>query len=338
MVLFFAIGAKRRAYKQLGLPKKQLHVFVCQYIKGDTEMYNTCLELAVKGFILGDAAGVPYENKKRGTFNCNEFRNSRWNDSHFILPLGTWSDDTSLMLCVLEALNHEKIEKRWVRNSAKFMLFGFYTNHFFKVPYDVGNTCRKGILYSLIGKTNPKASQISSNGNGGIMRMLPLAFVKINTTEDLLQLISVFNSNSHGHRISNMGCLIYISILRKLIQGNIDIPTLLQEINDELKEYETVEYETILSGKILNLSADSIKSTGYVVDTLEAAIWALANSKNYEETVFNAINLGGDTDTISAIAGSMAALKYKDFNKKWWSKIKRRKFVDGLIIESKINI
>jgi len=294
------------------------------------------LDLSVKGFIIGDAVGMPYEFKKRGTFQCTKIRSSSINDAHFLLPIGTWSDDSSLMLCVLKSLNHVDFEKHWNLNAAKFMFFGCFTNHFFRIPYDVGKTCMKGIIYSILGRKNPRANNIRSNGNGGLMRMLPIAFIDCDDIDKILSFVTSINKNSHGHYISNIGCLIYILLIKKLLRNDQNLHELLFQIKNEIKNYHASEYERILTGAIIDMPADEIKSTGYVVDTLESAIWAMANSTNYEDAILKAINLGGDTDTIAAITGSMAAIRYQSYSEQWWNKIKRKKFVEKLLAKSKI--
>ena len=111
------------------------------------EMKST-VERSIVGFAIGDALGVPYEFKKRGSFHCDDMRGSRLWDPHGLLPCGTWSDDTSLLLCVLDALqksNKGAIYKRWRKNAIQWCLLGKFTNHGYRVPYDIGVSCRIGI-------------------------------------------------------------------------------------------------------------------------------------------------------------------------------------------------
>ena len=91
-------------------------------------------------------------------------------------------------------------------------------------------------------------------------------------------------------------------------------------------------YSRILNGDIIELSRDDIKSTGYVVDTLEACLWSFLNSEGFEDSVVCAVNLGGDTDTIGAITGSMAGIVYgkKDIPSRWLVKLKRREYIEEM--------
>ena len=115
------------------------------------------------------------------------------------------------------------------------------------------------------------------------------------------------------------------------------VRTYLNEIskNDYNKYYsdDTVnKYSRILKGDIIELSKDDIKSTGYVVDTLEASLWSFLNTDSFEEAVVGAVNLGGDTDTIGAITGSMAGIVYgkKEIPSRWLVKLKRKEYIEEM--------
>lgn len=295
-----------------------------------------CMEFSIKGFILGDVIGMPYEGKKRGSFLCTTMRRSSYNDCHFILPIGTWSDDTSLMLGVMDVYSHKfsrrKKIHRWKRNALGFMI-GMFTNHPFKIPYDIGNTCRNGFIKMLFGIKNTKAYDEKSNGNGGLMRILPIAFTDCINNEDLLEEIKFINSCSHATDLSNDCCLLYILYARQMMMKiNPDI-ALLNVIHNFLanKTECHTALTRILNGSILSLQENEIRSTGYVVDTLESCIWSILHSTSFDDAILTAINLGGDTDTIAALTGGLAGIIYEDYNKEWWNKIKRKNKVDKML-------
>ena len=115
-----------------------------------------------------------------------------------------------------------------------------------------------------------------------------------------------------------MGCKLYVFIARQLLAGKSLDEILLRE------DLWRNEYSNIKNLK--NMTRDEIRSTGYVVDTLEAALWCLLNSNSYKECVLKAVNLGGDTDTIAAVAGGLAGIMYgvggeKGIPKKWINRI-----------------
>ena len=119
----------------------------------------------------------------------------------------------------------------------------------------------------------------------------------------------MFNSFSNNHPVSNTGCLIYIKLLENLFKFK-DIKLALKNLEIDPK-YEMEECEHILNLDVLHLKRNQIWSTNYVVDTLTSSIWAVSSSDNFADAIFNAINLGGDTDAIAAITGSMAAAMYE---------------------------
>ena len=92
-------------------------------------------------------------------------------------------------------------------------------------------------------------------------------------------------------------------------------------------KYKIQEYQRIWNLSIINENMENIKSTGYVVDTLEAVVWCVANNFSYEETVLFAVDLGGDTDTIAALAGGLAGIYYKVVPEVWISNTRRQKMI-----------
>lgn len=255
---------------------------------------NRKLYDAVLGFAIGDALGVPYEFKKRGTFLCKDMVG--YGTHH--QPKGTWSDDTSMVLATLDSLksNDGKILpkdmferfNRWIRKSD-------YTP--FGEVFDAGISTCKAL------KTGKSQTGEYDNGNGSLMRILPLAFGPC--TDDEIRTVSAI---THGHRISMDACVIYVHVARRLLAGeNICeiIPTLQYD-----KPFDRLH-------RIDQLAASEIKSSGFVVDTLEAALWAVSHKsgdvgkeKNFRNDLLDAVNLGSDTDTVGAVAGGLAGIIY----------------------------
>ena len=130
-----------------------------------------------------------------------------------------------------------------------------------------------------------------SNGNGSLMRILPLAFTDADDA-----LIEEVSALTHAHKISRKACVIYIRIARALInddQYGLTYPEPFHRLEN-----------------IASLEREEIKSSGFVVDSLEAAVWCLLTTDSYSECVLKAVNLGDDTDSIAAIAGGLAGIKY----------------------------
>lgn len=269
------------------------------------------IQNSILGFAVGDAFGVPYEFMERNSFKCTTMIKSNENSFHGQLPIGTWSDDTSLMLCVLDALRGNTKEEqyeifrdnaiRWKKNN-EFTASG--------ITFDIGTSCNIGISCMEFRVENKRAKDIQANGNGGIMRILPLSFLEYRNNEEILKKVELFNSCSHNHMISNIGCLIYILLAKSLLKTNSLEDALKETINKIEDKYKISEYKNIWTLEILNKKENEIKSGSYVVDTLEACIYSLNNSHSYKESIIKAVNLGKDTDTIAALTGGLIALNY----------------------------
>jgi len=187
--------------------------------------------------------------------------------------------------------------------------------------FDIGNTTLQAIMNWQQGTPPLEAGGKSenSNGNGSLMRILPMAFC--HKTLDFTELISRTHQVScitHAHLRSQIACGIYISIAVALLEGAENMQTAylqgLQQINSvySKSEYapEMPHFTRIFSGDIAQLPIEDIRSSGYVVDTLEASLWCLLNSSSYAQAVLKAVNLGGDTDTTAAVTGGLAGIYY----------------------------
>ena len=255
---------------------------------------NSKLHDAILGLAIGDALGVPYEFKKRGTFLCTEMVGYGTHNQ----PEGTWSDDTSMVLATLDSLksNDGKIVlKDMFERFNYWLLYGDYTAH--------GEVFDAGIATCKALQTGKSQTGEYDNGNGSLMRILPLAFVPC--TDDEIRAVSAI---THGHRISMDACVIYVHIAKRLLAGESIceiIPTLQYD-----KPFDRLH-------RIDQISTSEIKSSGYVVDTLEAALWAVSHKSNnadkeksFRNDLLDAVNLGQDTDTVGAVAGGLAGIIY----------------------------
>lgn len=286
------------------------------------------IEDSIYGFIIGDACGVPFEFLERDEFVCTKMMGCNEDSIHQV-GIGTWSDDTSLMLCIMDALSekNENVYEKYKENCINWLYSGYFTadNYF---PFDIGNACRLGINELKTGTRNHHADDKMSNGNGGLMRILPIAFMNLNSDDEIMEYISLFNKCSHNHIISHVGCLIYIKLIKMLMNGK----TIEEAVNclDIDEKYKIDYYRRIWDCSILKVDRSEIRSTGYVVDTLEAAIWSLNKSNNYKDAIFTAINLGKDTDTVGAVCGGMAGILY-EIPKDMKAKIKNHKLIKKTI-------
>ena len=173
-----------------------------------------------------------------------------------------------------------------------------------------------------------------NNGNGALMRMFPIALYTYSAKYEYRKEVETtyyFSSLTHGHEISMMACKIYSDYIKALLNGESPIEALNTISKYPYDSFYDSSYifNRILSGKIITLPENEIKSTGYVADTLEAAIWCLINTNSFETAVLKAVNLGEDTDTIAAITGSLAGLVYglENIPIKWIHKLKNKTLI-----------
>lgn len=272
------------------------------------------------GLAVGDALGVPVEFYERGTYKVTKMEGyGSWDQ-----PPGTFSDDTSMTLATAYAIKEKKsIDLEAImENFVDWLKNGKFTPD--KNCFDVGRTTAKAIETYIETGSLEKSSQVDqrSNGNGSLMRILPLIFTDAND-EDIAKVSAL----THGHEISIEGCLIYVYIGREILKG--------RELKDILKDLKVSEtYERL---KILDqLEEKDIKSTGYVVYSLEASLWCLLKSSSYEEALLKAVNLGDDTDTIGAISGGLAGLiyGYESIPKNWIDTLRAKDLIEGVVFES----
>lgn len=291
----------------------------------------------VIGHAIGDAMGVPVEFKGRALFYkpVKEMLKSEVGDK------GTWSDDTSMELATIDSFincgewNYDDIMNNFVSwiNEAKYTSRG--------ITFDVGRTCLRAIKNYSLNKVEALKAGLDSfndNGNGSLMRIQPVVYYcyyKKLSNKEIYELVKNISSLTHRHEVSILGCYIYVLYMIKLLDG-IDKEKAYNDIKNEDYSIFSIEaldcYKRILKDDLNTLTVDDIKSSGYVVDSLEAAMWVVLKAKDFKESIIGAINLGGDTDTIGAITGSMTGIiyGYNTFPKEWLNALARREYIEDL--------
>lgn len=270
------------------------------------------------GLAVGDALGVPYEFRKRGTFTASDMTGFGTHNQ----PAGTWSDDTSLTLATMESITRNNEIDLWdIMTNFTDWLFG---NKFTArgTVFDVGGVTQEAITRFNEGYPPGECGcgGYTDNGNGALMRILPLAFFTGSS-----KAVSAVSALTHAHRISKTACVIYVKIARGLLRGE-DILSAVKGAIDSIEISKAFQRLRNLD----KLTRDEIRSGGFVVDTLEAALWCVINSNSYSECVLMAVNLGGDTDTTAAVAGGLAGLLFGDIPNKWTAQIARKDYIGRL--------
>lgn len=277
---------------------------------------NETVFAGIFGFIVGDAMGVPVEFCTREERKIDSIEEMRAYGTYH-QPYGTWSDDTSLTLCLLENITEEYSLDKLAEKFIKYYMNGYLTPY--GEVFDIGNATRVAIEKMIKGE-NPVecgGNTEMDNGNGSLMRVLPLAYyLKEMPPMKKIKIIENVSSLTHAHNLAKLACIIYVEYAINLIKGNNKSDAYRQTINfidkycyEDYKD-EIYNFRRILDGNIAYLREEDINSTGYVVDTLEASFWAFITTNDYKEAILKGINLGGDTDTIAAIIGGMAGIFY----------------------------
>jgi len=289
------------------------------------------------GGIVGDLMGVPVEFKKRGTFHVEDVMGY----GTYNQPPGTWSDDTSLTLCLVENIIEKGDTRSLMDKFVRYMEQGYLTP--FGEMFDIGITTaeavssyKKGVVPEQCGKMGE-----FDNGNGTLMRIAPLVFVLINEDDFKKRkaLIQQYTMITHSHPRSIVGSIIYIELLLSLYKNNSlelalnEVYNLLQNnLQDELHT-ELNAYSRIFEENFLRISDDEINSSGYIVHSLEAAIWSVGHASTFKEAILKAVNLGEDTDTIAAITGALAGMchQMEGIPTDWLNAIVKKQEIDNLI-------
>ena len=280
---------------------------------------NNRIRDAILGVAVGDAIGVPVEFLSRKQLKDNPVTGMMGYGTHN-QPPGTWSDDSSLTLCLADSLcdgyDTEDIGKKFVYWKER----NFWTPHGEMFGIGLSTSAAINKISSGAPAHTAGGTDMGSNGNGSLMRILPIAFILSKETDmdKKFHTISEVSSITHGHFISLFSCLIYVEIAINLINGQSKNDSYMNariSINKFVKKrkfdyYEVELFDRILKTDISSIDEEEIYSSGYVLHTIEASIWSFLRCNSYKEGVLTAVNLGGDTDTTGAVAGGLLGLCY----------------------------
>lgn len=304
---------------------------------------------AIIGFAVGDALGAPAEFGERWMRDLDPVHEMR-SGGIFEVPVGGWTDDTSMTLATLDSLRHgynaEDIMKRFV----SWLRTGEYS--IFDEPIGIGKQILRAIEhYEANGDIHScGCSAETDNGNGSLMRILPLCLYchrqkqdQSLSGDDVIGMIHETSALTHSHPRSLIACGMYYFMIESLLENEGDLITLLQKgigkgiayytntgksFADELQHYAgTLNLDTLR-----HIHRDRINSSGYVVDTFESVLWCLITTDTFEAALLKAVNLGLDTDTIAAIAGGLAGIYYgySSIPSEWTASLVKRTEIETL--------
>ena len=302
----------------------------------------------IMGLVVGDALGLPVQFSTREEMEAKPVKGMEGYGA-FLVPAGSWSDDGSMALATLcsilekDGVDYEDIMRRF----RDWHFKGEYTP--FGYAYDQGRTCLEAIYSYANGADEAHCGQTGelSNGNGSLMRILPVCLYAyeqekkgIINKEEALDMVHKVSALTHAHLRSQMACGIYYFLVKAVLDGTGKLQERLQKGMHEAKAYyeKDVAYftELVYYGRLFDLESfrqapeEQIRSSGYVVDSLEAAVWGLLTTDTYKDAMLKVVNLGEDTDTIAAIAGGLGALYYgyEGIPEEWVEVVQRREWIE----------
>ena len=297
------------------------------------------IKASIYGFIVGDALGVPVEFVSRKDLSNKKVTDMEEYGTHK-QPKGTWSDDSSMVIATIDSINtNRKIDYFSIMaNYLEWFKNGKYTP--FNFVFDIGNTTSFAIYdYQINQETYLCGSKdIYSNGNGSLMRILPISlYVYYNNNLNNYEIIKNISSMTHAHDISIISCYIYSEFIKEILTTKDKIQAY-KNMQKNIKEFlinneYSNKFDRLIENDISKYTENEIKSTGYVIDSLEACIWCFLTTNNYKDAVIKAVNLGDDTDTIGALTGALAGLLYgiKDIPNEWLNSLQRKEYLDEII-------
>lgn len=292
------------------------------------------------GVAVGDALGVPVEFKSRELIRKQPVTGMTGYGT-YNLPPGTFSDDSSLTLCLAEALAGDFSIQCMAENFLRWYHHGYWTAN--GDVFDIGNATREALdrIYEGIEPLDAGGNNEHSNGNGSLMRIAPLLLHTMEKPlEERLRITREVSSVTHRHMRSVIACHYYLEMALALAQG-MSPKTAYQKLQSEIPfhfnlmeagQHETARFRRLLEADISLLNEPDISGSGYVIHTLEASVWCLLTTDSYTDAVLKAVNLGEDTDTTAAVAGGLAGIYYgyNAIPESWLQSLARRNDIDEL--------
>lgn len=291
------------------------------------ERFRGCL----LGLATGDALGTTLEFKPVGSFIPIE---DMVGGGPFNLTPGQWTDDTSMALCLAESLikcpgfdPYDQMDRylKWYRE-------GYLSST--GRCFDIGNTIRSALKrFEASGEPYSGSTDPYSAGNGSIMRLAPVPMFYAKTAHLAIEKSSQSSRTTHAARTAVDACRYFGGLLFGALNG-LPKDELLSHQFSPVEGYWdsdplTNEITEIASGSFKQRQPPQIRGTGYVVQSLEAALWAFYTTNTFREGSLAAVNLGEDADTTGAVYGQLAGAYYgeSEIPESWRSKLAFRELI-----------
>jgi ADP-ribosyl-[dinitrogen reductase] hydrolase len=276
---------------------------------------------AMMGLAVGDALGVPAEFKPRGSFpKVTEMIGG----GPFLLNPGEWTDDTSMALCIAKSLIDyngfnpaDQMNKYWTWIESGYMSSNGRM-------FDIGDTTSEALCkYRKTGEVFAGEDDPKKAGNGSLMRLVSIPLFFANDIEARTYAAQM-SATTHAAKTCIASCTFFTHLIHKALQGLTKEEIL--NVKDPSNWFTNLRAEVhldIAKGAYKTKTENQIRSTGYVIHTLEAALWCFHTTNTFEEGCIKAVNLGEDADTTGSVYGQLAGAHYGigDIPKRWLDKI-----------------
>lgn len=264
---------------------------------------NDRLQGCLVGLACGDAVGTTLEFRKRGSFTPIS---DMVGGGPFNLLPGQWTDDTSMALCLAHSLLFKK-EFDPVDQMNRYC--NWYHHGYMSSTgtcFDIGTTVSKA-LDSYLKTQYPFSGAVDdrSSGNGSLMRIAPIAIFYYRQPELLLKFAGESSRTTHGSSECIDSCRYFVSLLSAAFTASDKAQLLNTSYTAICKKVQD-----ITKGTYLNKSYDELTGSGYVIESLESALWCFHHSHSFAEAILLAANIGNDADTTAAICGQIAGAFY----------------------------
>ena len=271
----------------------------------EQELLADRLHGALLGLAVGDALGTTVEFKSRGTFTPVV---DMVGGGPFQLPAGAWTDDTSMALCLAVSLikKHGFDERDQMERYCLWHEQGYMSST--GDCFDIGTT-----VYSALQRFKATAEPYSgatderSAGNGCLMRLAPIPMFYRHDRAQAIRFSGDSARTTHGAQECIDACRLFGAMLHDAISGLGKEQILFGQFDHEVASQRIID---IFAGRYREKSVEEIRGSGYVVESLEAALWCFYHTDNYRDAVLMAVNLGDDADTTAAICGQIAGAFY----------------------------
>ncbi len=287
---------------------------------------------ALLGLAAGDALGTTLEFKPPGSFDPIE---EMVGGGPFHLQPGEWTDDTSMALCLAESL----IERQGFDPRDQLLRYLRWWREGYLSPtgscFDIGNTVRQALVkFEETGEAYCGPTDERSAGNGSIMRLAPVPLFYAANPGRASEMSGTSSRTTHGTRAAVDACRYLGALLAAAVSGvgkEELLSTRCAPVHGYWERHPLCsEISDVASGSFKRKEPPEIKGSGYVVKSLEAALWAFHKSSSFREGALLAVNLGDDADTTGAVFGQLAGAFYGELGipPEWLEKLAMRDVIE----------